>query len=93
MNEFISWATLGTYGGALTMVMVLTQFTKELSFTKKIPTQIWSYVLAFAVLIMAKAFTIGLTLDITAQTMFNAVIVSMAANGGYSAAIKIRSSI
>ena len=85
MNEFINWATLGTYGGALAMVLVLTQFTKDLSFTKKIPTQIWSYILAFTVLILANMFTIGLTFDIVAQVIFNAVVVSIAANGGFSA--------
>lgn len=88
MSEFINWATLGTYGGALAMVMVLTQFTKNLGFTKRMPTQIWSYILAFVVLILANAFTTGLTLDIATQTIFNAVVVSIAANGGYSAVTK-----
>jgi O-antigen ligase len=89
MNEFINWATLGTYGGALAMVMVLTQFTKDLPFTKKIPTQIWSYILAFVVLFCAMAFTNGLTLNTFVQTLFNAVIVSIASNGGFSAIRKV----
>ncbi|GHV41892.1 hypothetical protein FACS189490_09700 [Clostridia bacterium] len=84
MNEFINWATLGTYGGALAMVMVLTQFTKELNFTKWMPTQIWSYILSLIVLICAIAFTDGLTLNNFVQTLFNSVIVSIAANGGFS---------
>lgn len=69
MSEFVNWATLCTYGGALAMVLVLTQFTKELTFTKKIPPRLWSYILSFAVLILANAFTDGLTLDIVAQTI------------------------
>lgn len=85
MNEFISWPTLGTYGGALAMVLVLTQFTKDFSVTKKLPTQIWSYILAFTILIIAHAFTDGLTVNLVFQTVFNAVIVSIAANGGYHA--------
>lgn len=89
MSEFISWSTLGTYGGALAMVLVLTQFTKDLPFTKKLPTQIWSYILAFVVLILAHAFTTGLSIDIVAQTVFNAVIVSIAANGGFQAVQKL----
>lgn len=89
MNEFVNWSTLATYGGALTMVLLLTQFTKDLFFTKKIPTQIWSYILAFGVLILAHAFTSGLTPSIVAETLFNAVVISMAANGGYSAVTKI----
>lgn len=89
MSEFINWATLGTYSGALAMVLSITQFTKELSVIKKIPTQLWSYILSFIVLILANIFTNGLTLDIVAQTIFNAVVVSIAANGGYSAIAKI----
>jgi uncharacterized membrane protein len=89
MSEFVNWTTLGTYGGALAMVLVLTQFTKELAFTKKIPTQIWSYILSFVVLTLANAFTNGLTLDIVAQTVFNAVIISIAANGGFGLIQKV----
>ena len=89
MNEFISWAVLGTYGGALAMVMVLTQFTKDLPFTKKVPTQLWSYVLSLIVLFPAMIFTSEFTVDIAIQTLFNGVIVSMAANGGYGIVQKI----
>jgi O-antigen ligase len=91
MNEFVNWSTLGTYGGALMMVMILTQFTKDLKFIKKIPTQIWSCVLAFVVIFCALAFTGGLTLSAFAQTFFNAVIVSVAANGGFGAFKKMAS--
>lgn len=85
MTEFVNWSTLGTYGGALAMVLLLTQFTKDLSITKKIPTQIWSYILAFVVLTLAHAFTSGLNINIIAQTLFNAVIISVASNGGFQA--------
>lgn len=89
MSEFINWTTLGTYGGALAMVMVLTQFTKELAFIKKIPTQLWSYILALVVLMCAMVFSTGLTIDTFFQTLFNAVVVSIAANGGFSVVKKI----
>lgn len=84
MNEFINWTTLGGYGGALAMVMILTQFTKGLNFIKNVPTQIWSYILSLVVLIPAHIFTDGITANIFAQILFNGVIVSIAANGGYS---------
>lgn len=84
MNEFISWPTLATYGGALATVLILTQFTKGLGFVQKIPTQIWSYILALITLITAHAFTDGLTLNIIVQSLFNGVIISIAANGGFS---------
>ena len=89
MNEFISWTTLGTYSGALIMVCLLTQFTKGLPITERIPTQLWSYILALAVLLCATGFTSGFTASVIFQTLFNAVVVSMAANGGFSAVKKI----
>lgn len=85
MNEFITWATLATYGGALIMVGVLTQFTKDLSFTKKLPTQIWSYILSLVVMYPAMFFTGQLNANTAILTIFNAVIISIAANGGYAA--------
>ena len=61
MNEFTTWANLATYGGALAMVLVLTQLTKEI--TKKIPTQLWSYIMSFGVLLTATYFTGALTVE------------------------------
>ena len=74
------------------MVMVLTQFTKGLPLVSKIPTQLWSYVLSFVVLMLANAFTLGLTIDIAMQTVFNAVVVSIAANGGFGVIQKVKDS-
>jgi hypothetical protein len=66
------------------MVMLLTQFTKDLPFTRRMPTQIWSYILAFAVLMASNAFTAGINIDTVGQAVFNAVVISLAANGGYT---------
>jgi hypothetical protein len=89
MSEFISWSTLGTYGGALAMTLIITQFTKDFAFTKKIPTQLWSYIIALVLIILANAFTIGLTLDVIVQSLLNAIIVSTSANGSHSAAKRV----
>ena len=89
MNEFITWTTLGTYGGAVAMVMMLTQFTKGLGIIDKIPTQGWSYILSFLVLICAMAFTDGITINTFMQTIFNALIVSVGSNGGYDLVQKL----
>ena len=87
MNEFTTWANLATYGGSLAMVLVLTQLTKEIA--KKIPTQLWSYILSFGVLLTATYFTGALTVESGVLLMFNAAIVSLAANGGYEAVKRI----
>ena len=71
------------------MVLVLTQLTKGIGILKKIPTQLWSYLLALLVLLPGLYFTGGLTLESVALALLNAAIVSLAANGGYEAAARI----
>ena len=83
--QFVNWNMLATYAGALAMVMIITQFTKGLKLIEKMPTQVWSYVVALAILYPAYFFTGQLTLETAILILFNAVIVALAANGGYDA--------
>lgn len=83
--EFFDWSILGTLAGAVAAVAVLTEITKGLPGIKRIPTQIWSYILALGVLICAQAFTAGLTASSAVLALVNAAMVSLAANGGYEA--------
>lgn len=83
--NFVSWSNLATYGGCLAMVLAITQFTKSLPFLKKIPTQLWSFLLALLVLIPAYYFSSSLTVSNLFLILFDAVIVSLAANGGFHA--------
>ena len=85
INEFVSWATLGTYAGCLAMVLVLTQLSKNIPGIKKIPTQLWSWALAVVILEAAPYFTGAWTVEAGALCLLNAAIVSLAANGGYEA--------
>ena len=89
MSEFVTWEMLGTYAGALVMVSLLTQLTKGLGFVAKIPTQVWSYILTLAVLFPAEIFTGQMTASAAFLTFFNAIVVSLAANGGFSGIRKI----
>ena len=82
--EFVTWTTLGTYAGCLAMVLVITQFTKKLPFVSKIPTQLWSFVLAMLVLNLANYFTTGETMSSITLSVFNAIVISLAANGGFT---------
>ncbi len=86
--EFVTWEILATYAGALAMVLVVTQFTKNLSFIGKIPTQIWSYIVALLVLYPANYFIGTLTADTAVLILFNGIIVALAANGGFEALSK-----
>lgn len=91
--ELFDWSFLGNYGGATLAVAVLTQITKEIPGVKRIPTQLWSYLLAAATLLLALAFGAGFSLREAALVPFNAALVSLAANGGYAAVERVRSGL
>ena len=74
-------------------VGVLTQVSKEIPGIKHIPTQLWSYLLALVTLVLAMAFTSGFSLQGAALAAFNAAIVSLAANGGYSALCSMKQNV
>ena len=83
--EFFDWKLLGEYAGAVLAVGILTEMTKEIPGIRTIPTQLWSYLLAVATLVLAEIFGNGVTLRGMVLTLFNAAVVSLSANGGYSA--------
>ena len=87
--EFVTWELLGTYAGAMAMTGVITQLTKGIPGISKIPTQLWSYLIALAVMICANFFLDQLTPSSGVLTMFNAGLVSLAANGGYESVVKL----
>lgn len=66
-------------------VGALTQLTKELPGIVRIPTQLWSYILALGTLLAALTFGSGFTAEGAALAFFNAALVSLGANGSYSA--------
>ena len=86
--EFVTWETLGSSTGALGMVLILTQLTKELPLIGRLPTQLWSYVLALLVLIPQRIFSGGLDVSGTVLLLFNAGVLALAANGGYDAIVR-----
>ena len=87
--EFVTWELLGTYAGAMAMVGVITQLTKNNKFISKIPTQLWSYILAIVVMLCADLFLEQLTLSKAILTIFNAALVSLGANGGYEGLVRV----
>lgn len=84
---------LGSYAGAAAAVGVLTQISKEIPGIKRIPTQLWSYILALLTLVLAMVFGPGFTAQGMVLTMFNAAVVSLAANGGYCAIDRAKQNI
>ena len=83
---FFDWNSLGTMTGAVAAVGVLTQLTKNIPGIKNMPTQIWSYILAAIVLVLAQVFgDIALSANGMVLALINAAVVSLAANGTYQA--------
>jgi len=90
--EYLDWNTLGSFAGAAFAVGMLTQLTKNIPGVVKIPTQLWSYILSLAVLLLSQAFTAGLTLSGAVISLFNAALVSLSSNGGHQALVKMKDS-
>ena len=91
--ELFNWNLLGSYAGSMLAVGVLTQLTKEIPIIKRIPTQLWSYALALATLMLAMGFGPGFTAQGTVLALFNAALVSLSANGGYAAVSRLKTGL
>ena len=83
-TEPFSWEYLATSAGATVATMLIVQLLKlPLDKVWKIPTRIIVYVIALIISLLATQFTVGLTLQNGLLTAVNAVIVALAAMGGY----------
>lgn len=89
MSELFTWQMLGTYAGCTAAVGLITEFIKGIGVLKRIPTQLVSYVLALILMMLSAAFMGGITVDSAVLTVFNAVVVSLASNGGYAAVERV----
>lgn len=79
-----SWEYLVTIAGAATFTLLVAQFLKfPLDKVWKIPTRIVVYVIALAVMVVATAFTTGLTMQNFLLACSNAFIAALTAMGGY----------
>lgn len=87
--SFLTWDYLATFAGALAAVALITQLIKDIGALQKVPTQLVSWVLAYGVIILAKLFTGALDAQSAVLAVFNAAMVSLAANGGYDALKRI----
>ena len=83
-TEPFTWEYLATIGGATLATMLIVQLLKlPLDKVWKIPTRIIVFLIASVVLLLATHFTAGLTAQNALLTIINAVIVALAAMGGY----------
>ncbi len=76
---------LTTFAGACAATGIITEAIKGMF--QKIPTQLVSYIVSVLILALSTGATIGFTAQwsVWALVPLNAVIVSLAANGGFQA--------
>lgn len=83
-GEPLTWTYLATIAGAAAFTLLIVQFFKApLDKVWKIPTRVFAYVIALAIMLVATAFTTGLTLDSALLVVANAFIAAMSAYGAY----------
>lgn len=87
MNELVSWAGLGTFAGAVTAVLLLTQFFKPMSIFQKIDTRLLSWIFALVILLAVTVLS-----NAPAGNYFiavlNSVLVATSAMGAYEVTFK-----
>lgn len=88
--EFFDWGMLDTFAGASMAVAYIVELTKTLPYICRIPTQLWSYLVALVTLLLAMTFNYGFSIDAVGLALYNAVLVSLAANGGYDVAQRVK---
>lgn len=79
-----TWGYLATIAGATAATLLIAQFLKiPLDHVWKIPTRLFVYLIALVIMVIATAYTSGLTMDSFLLTILNAFIVALAAYGSY----------
>lgn len=84
MDNFFTWEYLLTFAGCVVGTGVLTQFAKPVM--PKIPAQWISFIFALIIMTIGQLATHSFTSwDMIILNIINAVVVSLASNGGYDA--------
>lgn len=79
-----TWQQLATIAGATVATLLIVQFAKvPLDKIWKIPTRLFVYVVALIIMLVATAFTDGLTPNTALLVAINAFIVALSAYGTY----------
>ena len=84
VGEPLTWTYLATIAGAAAFTLLVVQFLKApLDKVWKIPTRMFAYVVALGVMLVATAFTTGLTVDNALLVGVNALLAALSAYGAY----------
>lgn len=83
-TEPFTWQSLATIAGTAALTLLVVEFFKvPLDKVWKIPTRVLVYVISLAVMLVATAFTTGLTIESGILCAVNALIAALTAMGAY----------
>lgn len=83
-GEPFAWSYLATIAGAAAFTLLIVQFFKApLDRVWKIPTRVFAYLVSLFIMLVATAFTAGLTVDNVLLVAANAFLAAMSAYGAY----------
>lgn len=83
-TEPYTWQSLATIAGVAAFTLLVVEFFKApLDKIWKIPTRVVVYVISLAVMLVANAFTVGLTFENGILAAVNAMIAALTAMGAY----------
>ncbi len=85
MNEFFTWTILSTYAGAVLATTLITQLLKEVPLIDRMPTRIFSYIVAALILLSASLVSGEMSWAGAGLALINAVVVALASNGAFDA--------
>lgn len=89
LADAYTWQYLGTLAGATAATLLIVQYTKvQLDKVWKIPTKLYVYLIAAAIMLLANGFNGGLTVESALMACMNAVLVSTSAYGTYEVTFK-----
>ena len=84
VQEPLTWSYLATIGGTAAFAFLVVQFTKApLDKVWKIPTRWYVYAITVTVMMVATAFTDGLTVETALLVVCNAFVAALTAYGMY----------
>jgi hypothetical protein len=90
-GAMFDWGTLATVSGVTAATLLIVQYLKvPLDRVWKVPTRIVVLLVALGILILAQAFTVGLTFAGVPLIIVNAFVVALAAMGSYEVAFAQR---
>lgn len=90
MDKFITVDYLSTFMGMVTVVVLITQFTKELidKVSKCLPTKYVVFVYSLIVILGYQLMTQTFDMSKILLTIINAMLLTMTAQGGYEWVLK-----